>query len=276
VNVDSKDAATLASANLYTDDAIAAIPPVDLTGYATEQYVDDAIAAIPTVDLTGYATEQYVDDAIAAIPPVDLTQIESDIDDLEVLANANAADIDDLEILANANAADIDDLELEMALKETIVNVDSKDAATLASANLYTDDAVSNVTVDLTGYATEQYVDDAIAAIPSVDLTEIESDIAALDGRVDTLEGLVINVSSHNGNFNASPYKIHLVTGVATVKMPNPGLNKIVTIKKTGSDLVTLEPHNTEKIEGVAANYLLTSTLQSVTLVGNGTDWFII
>ena len=48
----------------YVDDAITAIPPTDLSDYATEVYVDDAIAAIPPVDLTDYATEQYVDDAI--------------------------------------------------------------------------------------------------------------------------------------------------------------------------------------------------------------------
>ncbi len=51
----------------YVDDAIAAIPEVNLTGLATESYVDDAIDAIPEVNLTGLATESYVDDAIANI-----------------------------------------------------------------------------------------------------------------------------------------------------------------------------------------------------------------
>ena len=32
-----------------------------------QQYVDDAITAIPDVDLDGYATEQYVDDAVSNI-----------------------------------------------------------------------------------------------------------------------------------------------------------------------------------------------------------------
>jgi hypothetical protein len=40
--IDQQDAATLAAANAYTDAEIAAIPPVDLTGYATEAYVDTA------------------------------------------------------------------------------------------------------------------------------------------------------------------------------------------------------------------------------------------
>lgn len=106
--------------------------------------------------------------------------------------------------------------------------------------------------------------------------TGVLEGVDELASRTKVLEDLVINVSSRTGSFNASPFKIHLVTGVATVRLPNPVLNHTVTIKKTGSDLVTLEPHQTEKIEGVAANYLLTSTRQSVTLVGNGTDWFII
>jgi hypothetical protein len=62
-----------AATETYVDNAIAAIPDVDLGGYATEKYVDDAIAAIPPTDFTGYATEQYVNDAIAAIPETDLS-----------------------------------------------------------------------------------------------------------------------------------------------------------------------------------------------------------
>ena len=91
----------------YVDEAIEAIPPVDLsdyalkkdipstTGLATEKYVDNKIAAIPKtdlsnyytktevdkaidnveVDLTGYATEKYVDEKIQniVIPDADLT-----------------------------------------------------------------------------------------------------------------------------------------------------------------------------------------------------------
>ena len=244
------DDATLASANLYTDNAIAAIPPVDLSAYETIVNVDSKDAA------TLASANLYTDNAIAAIPPVDLSAYE------------------------------------------TIVNVDSKDAATLASANLYTDNAIAAIPpVDLSEIesdiaqlkldvdAVELVAGQAQIEVDAVELRvgtlesetdQAQSDIISLDGRVDTLEGLVIDVSTHTGNFNASPYKIHLVSGEALVKLPAPSLNKIVTIKKTGSDLVTLEPHQTEQIEGAAANYLLTSTRQSATLVSDGTDWFII
>jgi len=226
LNVDSKDADTLASANLYTDNAIAAIPGVDLTGYATETYVDDAIAAIPGVDLTGYATETYVNDAIAAIPPVDLSAYAT-TDDVAFM---------DGQILTEAK----DYVDGKLLDYETILNVDSKDADTLASANLYTD-----------------------------------QQIAIEDARIDDLEARLANVQTHVGDFNASPFKIHLVSGVSVITLPAPILNHTVTIKKTGADLATLEPHGTELIEG-GANYLLTSTRQSATLVSDGTDWFII
>jgi hypothetical protein len=100
--------------------------------------------------------------------------------------------------------------------------------------------------------------------------------LQALDELAERLTQTSFNVSTHSGNFTAAPYKTHLVTAEAIVKMPAPVLNHYLTIKKTGSDLVTLEPHGTEKIEGLASNYLLTSTRQSVTLVSDGTDWFII
>jgi len=176
--------------------------------------------------------------------------------------------------------------------------VDSKDADTLADANLYTDNAIAAIPpVDLTAIEADiaqlQLDVDAVELVAGqaqleVDALELrvgtletemdtaQADIVSLDGRVDTLEGLVMNVHVHSGNLNAAPYKIYLLSGVSTVKLPAPSINKTLMIKKTGSDLVTLEPHHTEQIEGVAANYLLTSTRQSVTLVSDGTDWFII
>lgn len=70
----------------YVDNAVAAIPQPDLSGYAlkseipstvglaTEQYVNEAVSNVK-VDLTGYATETYVNEAVAGIeiPEVDLS-----------------------------------------------------------------------------------------------------------------------------------------------------------------------------------------------------------
>lgn len=55
-----------AATKTYVDEAIAAIPKTDLTGYATEKYVDDAVAAIdiPETDLSDYYTKEQTDTAI--------------------------------------------------------------------------------------------------------------------------------------------------------------------------------------------------------------------
>lgn len=86
---------------------------VDLTGYATEDYVKQEIAAIPEVDLSGYAkktdipdttglaTEDYVNNAIANlnIPEVDLsnyynkTEIDDKVSALESGITSNTAKI---------------------------------------------------------------------------------------------------------------------------------------------------------------------------------------
>ena len=68
VAMEKGDADTLAAANTFTTEAIAAIEFPELPeGLATEAYVDEAIAAIPEVSLDGYATEEFVTDAIEAI-----------------------------------------------------------------------------------------------------------------------------------------------------------------------------------------------------------------
>jgi hypothetical protein len=280
-NVDSKDASTLAAANLYTDNAIAAIPPVDLSSYATEQYVDDAIAAIPPVDLSAYATEQYVDDAIAAIPTVDPTdyynKTEVDSKDADTLSAANlytdnaiaAIPPVDLSVIQGEVAQlQLDMEQVELSIAQEVLDRQSFDSDfDLRLEAVHVEASQAQLEVDA--------VELRVGTLES-DMTQAQSDIVSLDGRVDTLEGLVMNIHVHTGDLNAAPYKIYLLSGVSVVKLPSPAINKTLVVKKTGSDLVTLEPHNGEQIEGAAANYLLTSTRQSATLVSDGTDWFII
>lgn len=101
----------------YVDNAISAIPEVDLsayalktdipstTGLATEKYVDDAIAGIdiPDTDLTGYATEKYVDDAIAAIDLPDPTVAASGVTFDDTAAGIGAANVQEaIEYLADS------------------------------------------------------------------------------------------------------------------------------------------------------------------------------
>jgi len=64
--------------------------------------------------------------------------------------------------------------------------------------------------------------------------------------------------------------------GDINVTLPAPQNTKAIYIKKTGSNLVTLIRNGSEKIDNVAANKSLTSAKESVTLICDGVDWFII
>ena len=82
------------------------IPSID--GLATETYVDDAIAAIPPTDLTGLATETYVDNSVANL----VGSAPETLDTLNELANALGTDPNFATTVSNqiglkANSADL-------------------------------------------------------------------------------------------------------------------------------------------------------------------------
>lgn len=175
--VDLDDYATI----FYVDEAVASIdvPEADLTGYATEKYVDDKVAAIdvPEVDLNGYAktsevssalagkadkthshneyaTTLYVDGAVAAVPKYDLTPyatktyVQDAVDSLpeyDLTPYALKKDIPDTNTLAT-----------KLYVQTELAKVETGDSE-----------------VDLTGYATEEWVTEQIEAIefPETDLS---------------------------------------------------------------------------------------------------------
>lgn len=159
---------------------------VDLTGYATEEYVQEQIEGIeiPETDLTGYATEKYVDEAVAAIEiPDNSIALASGktITDADTMAQIKtiftnglnpAVYVDGvpvatymtvgttyLYLFAFVKTTDTSAMEV----KQYQITV-SSNKATISSAK----------TAKIKGYATEQYVKDAIAAI---DIPEAGGDV---------------------------------------------------------------------------------------------------
>lgn len=126
----------------YVNEAVSNVK-VDLTGYATEKYVDDAVSAIdiPETDLTGYATEEYVNTAIDNIehPTTDLTGYATE----EYVDNAIA----NIEIPESTGGASVEEVYVG---SETPTDVNIK-------LWVNPDEDVN--------YATETYVDEAIANI---------------------------------------------------------------------------------------------------------------
>lgn len=154
-----------AASEKYVDEAIANIdiPDVDFTGYATETYVAEEIAKIPKTDLTGYATEKYVGEAIDAIPEADFTGyatenfVDTAIDSAkEELSESIVAESSEWKVVDEAG--------------NIVFSVDAAGAHTTeltlngesAATESYVNDAIANIefpATDLTGYATEQWVE---------------------------------------------------------------------------------------------------------------------
>jgi hypothetical protein len=139
---------------------------------ASEKYVDEAIADIdiPEVDFTGYATEDFVTSAVESAK--------------EELSESITAEAEDWKVVdSNGNIIFSVD---NTGAHTTNLTLDGEEAAT----KTYVDEAISDIEfpeTDLTGYATEDYVDDAIAAIPETDLTGyatekyVDDAVAAID-----------------------------------------------------------------------------------------------
>ena len=111
---------------------------------ATEEYVDNIISniEIPEVDFTGYATEEFVTQIISATK-TELSETMASENDSWTIADSEG------------NIIFIVDAE---GVKTTAVTLNGESAATES----YVDDAIANIefpTTDLTGYATEQWVE---------------------------------------------------------------------------------------------------------------------
>ena len=183
---------------------------------ATEAYVNSAIANIefPTTDLTGYATETYVDNKVADLVnsapealntlgelAVALENHEDAYDALleTVGSKATHTDLENLkEELSESITAEAEDWKVVDGNGNIIFSVDNTGAHTTnltlngeeAATKTYVDEAIDDIQfpeTDFTGYATEDYVDGAIAAIPQTDLTGyatekyVDDAVAAID-----------------------------------------------------------------------------------------------
>ena len=128
-----------------------------LVGYATTEYVDNAVSGVDvTEQLQDYALKTYVDEAVAG---VDVTEqlkdyaLKSDVSTM-ITANLEGYATDD--DVANAIA--------EADITSKLENYYTKEE-TYTKEEVNT--AIDNVSVDLTGYATETYVDNKASGLSS-------------------------------------------------------------------------------------------------------------
>ena len=163
----------------YVDDAIAAIPEVDLSDYAkktdipstsglaTTKYVDEKFNSIeiPDVDLDGYATEKFVTDKIAEAQlsggDVDLSdyykksEVDKIVEEIELTPGPAGKDgytpVKGVDYFDGAPGEDGKDYVLTDADKEEIAGMVD----------------VPGADVDLTNYYTKSEIDDLLANLPA-------------------------------------------------------------------------------------------------------------
>lgn len=141
------------------------IPSVE--GLASEAYVNAAVAniKIPDVNLEGYATEKYVDDAIT---DAQLAGGDVDLSNYYTKEETEALIPDVSEFISEIPSEYI--TESELNAKGYLTEHQSLEGY---ATEAYVDEAIANIDipvgpggdVDLTGYATEEYVNNALANV---------------------------------------------------------------------------------------------------------------
>ena len=157
----------------------------DLSGFATETYVTNAIADIPAPDLSSYATTAYVDGEIAGLTLGGLSDVFSTTANNGDVLKWNTAtsswvpqpDVDttvDLTGYATENYVDAEIAGLTIAGIAGISGTPGVNQIVKWDGNSWTfaSDVDTDTTVDLTGYATENYVNTQISGI-STELTDL-------------------------------------------------------------------------------------------------------
>jgi prefoldin subunit 5 len=193
------DTNTLAAANQYTDDAIAAIPPVDLSG------------------LEGDLAQEILDRQAAD------EVLQDQIDDLDALTAAMQSDIDDLDALTASIVEDVDTL--ESGLAQEILDRETGDTNTLAAANQYTDDAIAAIPpVDLSGLegdlaqeildrqAADEVLQDQIDDLDAL-TASIQSDLDDVEALANANSGSIDDLTDRVEDLEALPvYEFHTMS----------------------------------------------------------------
>ena len=181
------------------------IPEPDLTEYATKEDVENAINEIVIPSTEGLATEEFVEEAISSIqmPSVDGLASEQYVN--EAIANIEHPTVDLSEYAKKKDIPSTDGLATEQYVKDRIAALVDSAPETLDTIgeialelhkNQNVVDALNTAIADkankseipsIEGLASQDYVDEAIAAIeipeakPDINIYEITSDSAVID-----------------------------------------------------------------------------------------------
>lgn len=144
-----------------------------LSGYATTGYVDEAIAGVDvTEQLANYVTTEYLEENYS-------TKTDNEQRLSSVLENYATKD----DVAASITEADISEKLNDYYKKDETYNKTEIDTA------------LSNVSVDLTGYATETFVDNKVAPLSSSIATNTSS-ISAINKSIEEINQSIENIDN--------------------------------------------------------------------------------
>ena len=184
----ASDASTYASnAQQYANDAASAAQTVvqeALDNYATTTYVDDAIKS---VDVSEQLKEYALKNEIPTVP-TNISAFENDVGYITQHQSLEAYAL-------KSEIPSVEGLATETYVQEQIENadLDSYYKKTETYNQTEIDEKIANVNVDLTGYATEKYVNDKIAPLSSSVSTNAEN-ISSLSTTVGNLQDTVNSI----------------------------------------------------------------------------------
>lgn len=270
----------------------------------TGKIIKDGGTTIATL-VTATQTAQNAADAAQA----DATQALSDAaaaqaDATQALSDAAAAQADATQALSDAAAAQADATQAlsDAAAAQSTANGAQTDAtqalsdaaAAQSDANAAQADATQALS-DAAGAQADatQALSDAAAAQSTANDAQADATQALLDAadaQTDATQALAdaaaklcaTSVATVNSNVTLTNKRIHFVdtSSARSLTLPSPSVGSFIVVKdSTGScstNNITILRAASEKIETVAASYVLNYDLGSWTFVSDGTDWFII
>ena len=228
-----------------------------LVGYATEAYVNNAVASVDVSgQLVNYALKTYVDDAVAS---VDVTEQLNDYAKTEFV-NGQINTINNN--LTNNYYTKTDTEQRVSVILEDYATTDYVDTAIAGAdiseklndyykksetySNTEIDTLLDNVTVDLTGYATEKYVDDKTGILSSdvatnkENISSISTTLGELQesvGAIDTSPRLTYDVAyndTEDEEVGENVFVLYEITGEGTENEVREAKRKFTIVGGSG------------------------------------------
>lgn len=103
--------------------------------------------------------------------------------------------------------------------------------------------------------------------------------MARIDQRFLPPQAIRLGVEGKTADFTAETGKFYACNGPLNVQLPAPSASFHCVIKDITGNIavngITIVRNGSEQIDGLLSNFVLTGNNQSISLISDGTNWFI-